>query len=83
MYSYYSNKDEIIEDRLAQARVFVLGGPREKFTAAEVTISFFFCHFYMMLIVILWSHRLITCRVRMQRDFWYRLIGKNFEQLIG
>ena len=29
------NKDEITEERLSVARVFVLGGPREKFTAAE------------------------------------------------
>ena len=35
-FSVSRNKDEIVEERLNQARVFILGGPREKFTAAEV-----------------------------------------------
>ncbi|XP_074644049.1 intraflagellar transport protein 52 homolog isoform X2 [Tubulanus polymorphus] len=30
-----SNKDEITEELLSTVRVFILGGPREKFTAAE------------------------------------------------
>ena len=35
-YSFYRNKDELTEERLSAARVLVLPGPREKFTAAEV-----------------------------------------------
>jgi intraflagellar transport protein 52 len=31
-----SNKEEITEERLAPARVFILAAPREKFTASEV-----------------------------------------------
>ncbi|XP_046566785.1 LOW QUALITY PROTEIN: intraflagellar transport protein 52 homolog [Haliotis rubra] len=30
------NKDEISEDKLAQVRIFLIAGPREKFTAAEI-----------------------------------------------
>ena len=32
---YFSNKDEISRDRLADADVIVFGGPRDPFTAAE------------------------------------------------
>jgi len=33
---HFRNKDEIADDRIEQARVFVLAGPKEKFTSSEV-----------------------------------------------
>ena len=33
---YFRNKEEISDDRIDQARVFVVAGPREKFTGPEV-----------------------------------------------
>ena len=33
---FFSNKEDITEDKLSQARIFVVAGSREKFTAAEV-----------------------------------------------
>ena len=34
------NKDEISDERLAGARIFVLAGSREKFSQAEVNFHF-------------------------------------------
>ena len=39
LFSFCRNKEEITEERLSQARVFVLAGSREKFSAAEVSYS--------------------------------------------
>ena len=33
---FLSNKDEITEEKLSSAKVFVIAGPRDKFTAPEV-----------------------------------------------
>ena len=36
---FYSNKDEITLSKLSGAKVFVIGGPREKFTSPEVRLK--------------------------------------------
>lgn len=35
----FRNKEDVTDEKLSQARVFVVAGPREKFTGAEVTIE--------------------------------------------
>ena len=36
LFIFFSNKEDITEEKLSQARIFVVAGSREKFTAAEV-----------------------------------------------
>ena len=41
---FCSNKDEITEDTLSGAKVYVLAGCKEKFTAAEASITHMCTH---------------------------------------
>jgi len=40
IYHYCRHKEDITEDSLSQARVFVIAAPREKFSTFEVSVQF-------------------------------------------